>query len=403
MADTAHPAPRSENVKEAYAPPVTPVAAPPKAASNAAGNATRKRLLTYVGIAVAIGAIAYGAYYGLVASHYVSTDNAYVGTDTAQVNALVAGPVKSIAVAETQNVKTGDILMTIDDSDARIAVEQAQAALALAQRHVQGYYANDAALAGQVGARQAEVSRANAMIAAAQSGLDNAKTELTRRQNLAQSGAVSQEELTSAQNAFTQAQAGYNTALAGRAEAIAGVQAAGGERQGNAVNFSGVSASQNPEVLAAQARLDAANLALSRTVVRAPTDGIIARKAVQVGQQVAVGTPMMTVVPTSKAYVDANFKEGQLTKVVPGQCVELHSDLYGKSVTYHGRVRGISGGTGSAFSLIPAQNASGNWIKVVQRLPVRVDLDPNEVAAHPLRVGLSMTARINVAAQAVCH
>ncbi len=396
MADTAHPAPRSENVKEAYAPPVTPVAAPPKAPVNIAGNATRKQLLTYVGIAVAIGVVAYGAYYGLVASHFVSTDNAYVGAETAQVNALVAGPVKSIAVVETQTVKAGDILMTIDDSDARIAVEQAQADLALAQRHVQGYYANDAALAGQVGARQAEVARSTAMIASAQSALDNAKTELTRRQNLSTSGAVSQEELTSAQNAYSQAQAAYNTALAGRAEALAGVQAAGGERQGNAVNFSGVSAAQNPEVLAAQAKLDAANLALSRTVVRAPTNGIVARKAVQVGQQVAIGTPMMTVVPTAQAYVDANFKEGQLTKVVPGQKVELTSDLYGKKIVYHGTVRGISGGTGSAFSLIPAQNASGNWIKVVQRLPVRIDLDPKEVAAHPLRVGLSMDAKIDV-------
>lgn len=396
MADTAHPAPRAENAKEAYAPPVTPVAAPPKAPANAAGNAKRRQLLTYVGIGVAAAAIAYGAYYGLVASHYVSTDNAYVGTDTAQVNALVSGPVATIAVAETQYVKAGDVLLTIDDSDARIAVEQAQAALALAQRHVQGYYANDAALAGQVGARQAEVARATAQIASAQSALDNAKTELTRRQNLATSGAVSQEELTSAQNAYSQAQAAYNTALAGRAEALAGVQAAGGERQGNAVNFSGVSAAQNPEVLAAQARLDAANLALSRTVVRAPTDGIVARKAVQVGQQVAVGTSLMTVVPTSKAYVDANFKEGQLTKVVPGQKVELTSDLYGKSVKFHGTVRGISGGTGSAFSLIPAQNASGNWIKVVQRLPVRIDLDPKEVAAHPLRVGLSMDAKIDI-------
>ena len=396
MADTAHPAPRSEATKEAYAPPVTPATAPPKANGNAAGNAKRTQLLTYVGVAVAIGAIGYGAYYGLVASHYVSTDNAYVGTDTAQVNALVAGPVKSIAVAETQNVKAGDILMTIDDADAKIAVEQAEADLALAQRHVQGYYANDAALAGQVNAREAQVAGANAAIASAQSALDNAKTELTRRQNLAQSGAVSQEELTTAQNGYSQAQAAYNTAVAGRAEALAGVQAAGGERQGNAVNFSGVPAAQNPEVLAAQAKLDAANLALSRTVVRAPTDGIIARKAVQVGQQVAVGTPMMTVVPTSKAYVDANFKEGQLTHVLPGQKVELVSDLYGSKVVYHGTVRGISGGTGSAFSLIPAQNASGNWIKVVQRLPVRIDLDPAEVAAHPLRVGLSMAAKIDI-------
>ena len=405
MADTHHAKPaaaapldetRPGESKEHVAPPLPQGAQPPV---KPAGDAKRKRLLSYVAAVVAVGAVAYGAYYGLYASHFVSTDNAYVGTDTAQVNALVAGPIASIAASETQSVQAGDVLLTIDDSDAKIAVEQAKADLALAERHVQGYYADDQALAGQLGARQADVERATAQIAAAKSGLDNARTELTRRQNLAASGAVSQEELTTAQNAFNQAQAAYDTALAGRDSALAAVRAAGGQRASNSVMISGVAADQNPEVLAAKARLDAAELALERTVVRAPTDGIVARKAVQVGQQVAVGTPLMTVVPTSRAYVDANFKEGQLTRVKPGQAVELTADLYGKSVKYHGIVRGISGGTGSAFSLIPAQNASGNWIKVVQRLPVRIDLDPKEVAAHPLRVGLSMAAKIDISKQ----
>ncbi len=398
MPDTAKPS--LENAKEAYVPAADTRTSSP-VNPQAALNTKRKRLLTYVGIAAVVGAIAWGAYYGLVASHYVTTDNAYVGTDTAQVNALVAGPVSRILVNETQVVKAGDILLTIDDADARINVEQAQAALAMAQRHVQGYYASDAALAGQVNVRQADVERADAGIASAQADLDNAKTELARRQNLAQSGAVSQEELTSAQNNFALAQAAYTTAQANRNGAIAAVQAAGGQRASNATQFSGVSADQNPEVLAAKARLDAAQLALDRTVVRAPTAGVITKKAVQVGQQVALGTALMTVVPTGTAYVDANFKEGQLTKVLPGQCVELTADLYGKSVKYHGTVRGLSGGTGSAFSLIPAQNASGNWIKVVQRVPVRVDLDPKDVAAHPLRVGLSMDARIDVS-KATC-
>ncbi|MGA9659311.1 MAG: HlyD family efflux transporter periplasmic adaptor subunit [Asticcacaulis sp.] len=386
MPDTAQNIENPENNAPGAAPATKPVAT---------GNARRRRLLTWLGVAVAVGAVVYGAYYFIVASHYVSTDNAYVGTDTAQVNALVSGPVASISVSETQAVKAGDILMTIDDADAKIAVTQAQAALALAKRHVQGYMASDAALAGQVGASEAELARSQAMIAAAQSSLNNAKTELQRRQNLAQSGAVSQEELTTAQNAYTQAQAQYNTALANRDAAKAGVASAGGQRATNATQFSGVTQDQNPEVLNAQAKLDAAELALQRTTVRAPTDGIIAKKAVQVGQQVQVGTPLMTVVPTSRAYVDANFKEGQLRKVKAGQCVELYSDLYGKSVKYNGTVRGISGGTGSAFSLIPAQNASGNWIKVVQRLPVRIDLDPKQLASHPLRVGLSMDAKID--------
>ncbi|WP_443750034.1 HlyD family efflux transporter periplasmic adaptor subunit [Asticcacaulis solisilvae] len=358
-------------------------------------NAKRKQLLTYVGAAVVIGVIGWGAYYALYASHYVETDNAYVGTDVAQVNALVAGPIASVSALETQHVKAGQVLATIDDADARIAVEQAQAALALAERHVQGYVANDAALAGALGARQADVERADAQIASAQADLDTAKTNLARRQKLATSGAVSQEELTDAQDAFAKAQAAMSNAVASRDAARAAVTAAGGQRQNNSTLFAGVSPDQNPEVLAAKARLDAAELALSRTVVKAPADGIVSKKAIEVGQQVAIGTPLMTVVPTDHAYVDANFKEVQLKQVYPGQKVELTSDLYGKSVKYHGTVRGISGGTGSAFSLIPAQNASGNWIKVVQRLPVRIDLDPKEVAAHPLRVGLSMTAKID--------
>jgi len=403
MPDTVHNAPKAaapldastSTPKDYVGPATSPVDEPRVSKGSSESNEKRKRLLTYVGIAALLGGLGYATYYGLVASHYVSTDNAYVGTDSAQVNALVSGPVASIAAAETQEVRAGDVLMTLDDSDAKIAVEQAAAALALAKRHVAGYYASDTALAGQLGARQAQVDSAQAMITSAQSGLDNAKSELTRRQNLAQSGAVSQEELTSAQNSFAQAQAAYASAVANLAEARAGVAAAGGQRATNATQFSGVSADQNPEVLAAQARLDAANLALARTIVRSPTDGIVSKKAVQVGQQVAIGTPLMTVVPTSRAYVDANFKEGQLRKVKAGQPVELHSDLYGKSVTFHGTVRGISGGTGSAFSLIPAQNASGNWIKVVQRLPVRIDLNAQEVKTHPLRVGLSMDARID--------
>ena len=361
----------------------------------ATGNAKRKQLLTYVAAAVVVGVIGWGAYYGLYASHFVETDNAYVGTDVAQVNALVAGPIASVSALETQHVKAGQVLATIDDADARIAVEQARAALALAERHVQGYVANDAALAGALSARQADVERAEAQIASAQADLDTAKTNLARRQKLATSGAVSQEELTDAQDAFARAQAALSNAIATRDAARAAVTAAGGQRQNNSTLFAGVPADQNPEVLAAKARLDAAELALSRTVVKAPADGIVSKKAIEVGQQVAVGTPLMTIVPTDHAFVDANFKEVQLKKVVPGQKVELTSDLYGKSVKYHGVVRGISGGTGSAFSLIPAQNATGNWIKVVQRLPVRIDLDPKEVAAHPLRVGLSMTARID--------
>ena len=180
------------------------------------------------------------------------------------------------------------------------------------------------------------------------------------------------------------------------AQASSQRSAAAGNLAANQALIQGATSNSAPDVLAAEARLRQAQLDLARTVIRAPIDGVVANRTIQVGQRVAAGTTMMRIVPVNSADVDANFKEGQLTKVKPGQPVKLTSDLYGDDVEYHGRVVGFSGGTGSAFALIPAQNATGNWIKVVQRLPVRVALDPKELAAHPLRVGLSMTAEVDV-------
>ncbi|MBS0384314.1 MAG: efflux RND transporter periplasmic adaptor subunit [Proteobacteria bacterium] len=256
------------------------------------------------------------------ASRFVSTDNAYVGADTATVTPLISGPVAQVLVRETQSVNAGDILVQLDDADARLALAQAQADLARAQ--------------------------ANAA---------TARVDLARRTALAPEGAVSADELTAAQNTASTSQAA---------------------------------------LLATQARVQAAELALSRTTIRAPIAGVVSNKHVEMGQQVQAGAPLMVIAPITSAYVDANFKEGQLRDVHVGQPVTLHSDLYGGSVAYHGRVTGLSGGTGAAFSLIPAQNASGNWIKVVQRVPVRIALDPRELQAHPLRVGMSMSATIDV-------
>jgi membrane fusion protein (multidrug efflux system) len=295
----------------------------------------------------------------------------------------VAGPVARVLVRETEIVKAGQPLVLLDDSDARIAVAQAAAALGQAERRVKGYEANDAALAGQVGARDADVARAR-------SDLDRARTDLDRRQALSASGAVSGDELTNAKNKFAEAQAALAQSQAART-------AAQGNREANRVLIEGVAVEQNPEVAAARAKLDAAQLALDRTVIRAPADGEVSKKTVEPGQQLQVGVPIMQVVPTTEAFVDANFKEVQLEKVRPGQNVTLTSDLYGGGVKFHGRVRGLTGGTGAAFSLIPAQNASGNWIKVVQRVPVRIDLDPKELIQHPLRVGLSMKASVDIA------
>jgi membrane fusion protein (multidrug efflux system) len=353
-------------------------AAPAPAAARAN---PRRRQLTILAVVLAVGLALWGVYAVIFSGKTVKTDNAYVGAEVAQVTPLVAGQAARVLVRETETVKAGDPLVILDDADARIAVAEAEAALHQAERRVEGLQAGDAALGGQVAARQADVARAR-------SDLSRARLELSRRQNLSQSGAVSGEELTNARSAATAAEAAL-------AQAEANLRASQGERQANAVQIRG-GAVDNPEVALARARLDAARLALQRTVIRAPTGGVVARKQVQVGQQVQVGAPIMAITPLKSAYVDANFKEVQLDKVHPGQPVTLTSDLYGKTVKYHGSVVGFAGGTGSAFSLIPAQNASGNWIKVVQRLPVRIQLDPRELAAHPLRVGLSMKVAIDI-------
>lgn len=358
-------------------------------------NGNRRRLLTGLAVVVVVGIVLWALYAFFIGSRHVETDNAYVGAEVAQVTPLISGPVAQVLVSETQIVTAGQPLVVIDDADARIAVLAAQAALGQAQRKVQGYFASDDALAGQVAARDADIARAAAAVTGAQASLEQARVELSRRKALADSGAVSGEELTTAQSQFTNAQSALVEARAALAQAKATRAAAEGSREVNTALISGLPAGKNPEVVAAEARLAAAQLALDRTVLRAPLAGVVSKKNVQVGQQVQVGAPLMAIVPTTSAYVDANFKEVQLDKVRVGQPVILTSDLYGGGVKFHGRVKGLSGGTGSAFSLIPAQNASGNWIKVVQRLPVRITLDPAELKDHPLRVGLSMKATID--------
>ena len=365
------------------------------AASPAKPN-NRRQLLTGLAVVVGIGIVLWVLYAVFIGSHHVETDNAYVGAEVAQVTPLVSGPVAQVLVSETQVVAAGQPLVVIDDADAKIAVLSAQAALGQAQRKVQGYFASDTALAGQVAARDADIARAQAGVTGAQASLEQARIELSRRKALSNSGAVSGEELTTAQSQFTNAQSAVAEARAALAQAKATRAAAEGSRDVNTALISGLPANKNPEIAAAaEARLASAQLALDRTVLRAPLAGVVSKKAVQVGQQVQVGAPLMAIVPTTNAYVDANFKEVQLDKVAIGQPVILTSDLYGGGVKFHGRVKGLSGGTGSAFSLIPAQNASGNWIKVVQRLPVRIALDPAELKQHPLRVGLSMKATID--------
>ena len=361
-----------------------------------ATKAKRKKLFTGFAAGIALIGGSYYAYDVLVASKHAETDNAYVGADVAQVTPLIGGPVREVLVEDTQQVRRGDVLVRLDDTDAKIAVAQAEANLASAVRKVQGLHATDSGLGAQIAARAADEARTQAQIAAAQSDVEKTRIDLQRRQELASTGAVSGDELTTARNAFNTAAASLRAAQAARAQAAATRNAAVGDRDANRALIANSTVDNNPEVLAARAALAQARVDLERTVLRAPIDGVVSQRRVQVGQRVQAGTQIMVVVPVQAAYVDANFKEVELTKVRPGQPVELTSDLYGEDVVFHGKVAGFSGGTGAAFALVPAQNATGNWIKVVQRLPVRVTLDPKELRKNPLRVGLSMNVDVDV-------
>jgi membrane fusion protein (multidrug efflux system) len=356
----------------------------------------RKQLFAGLAGAIALAALGAGGAWLATGARYVATDNAYVDATSAQVTPMIAAPVRQLLVADTQAVKQGQVLVVLDDTDARIALASAQAELGAAQRRVQGYFETGSSLKAQISARLADQAKAAAGVAAARSDMEKARLDLERRQRLAPQGFVTGEELARVQNGFDAAQASYQAALAAQAQAQADREAAKGALGANAALTANATVDTNPEVMQARAKVEQAKVDLERTVIRAPIDGVIAKNAVQVGQRVTAGVPLMTVVPVQQAYVSANFKEGQLAKVRQGQPVELTSDLYGSKVKFHGRVVGLGGGTGSAFALIPAQNATGNWIKVVQRLPVRVALDPAELAAHPLRVGLSMNAKIDL-------
>jgi len=327
----------------------------------------RKRLLIGLGLTVAKAGLAYGAYYAFEASRYVTTDNAYVGASVAQINSQVSGPIAKVAVDDTRQVHKGDVLVVIDDSDAKLALARAQADYQHTLQRVSQYYSQRSAAAATVQARVSDVMRTSG--------------DYMRRQNLAESGAISREQLANARSAAEAAEAN----LAAARESF----------QAQSEMVKGVGIADHPETVAARAAVEKARLDLSRTVIHAPIDGVVAQRKAQVGQSVQPGQSLMTVTPLAQAYVDANFKEGQLGDVRVGQPVELTSDLYGSDVVYHGKVTGMGGGTGSAFAVIPAQNATGNWIKVVQRVPVRIALNGQELTAHPLRVGLSMTATID--------
>ena len=332
---------------------------------------SRKRnLFVATGIIGAL-AIGYGAYWGLVLSHQESTDDAYVAGHMVQLTPEVGGTVVKIAAEDTDRVNSGQTVVAFDSSDAKLAFERARNEFAQTVRETRQLMTSTQQLAAQVAVREAELAKAEA--------------DLKRRATLAGSDAISSEELGHARDAVSTATAALDAAReqAKATDALVGKDAL----------------AKQPNVQRAASKLKEAWLALQRTEVKAPVSGYVARRNVQVGQRVAAGTPLLVVVPLESVWVDANFKEVQLAKIRIGQDVELSADVYGSKVIYHGKVQGLSAGTGSAFSLLPAQNATGNWIKVVQRVPVRIQLDPKELKEHPLRVGLSVDAVVDISKQ----
>ena len=319
--------------------------------------------------AVLIGT-AWGVYWDRDLRYSVYTDDAYVSGNVVQITPQISGTVVAIGADNTQFVKAGQALVRLDPADARVALQESEAQLARTVRQVRNLFATTSELQANVELRRTELVKA--------------QSDYTRRARLERTGAISQEELQHADDAVKAAQAG--------------VVAAQQQLAANRAWIDGTTLQSNPAVRDAAAAVHAAYLNYARTVLPAPVSGFVAKRDVQLGERVSTGTPLMSVVPLNQVWVDANFKESQLDAMRVGQPVTLISDLYGSGVVFHGRVVGFGAGTGSAFALLPAQNATGNWIKIVQRVPVRIALDARELARHPLQIGLSMKAYVDVRA-----
>ncbi|PUA19221.1 HlyD family efflux transporter periplasmic adaptor subunit [Glaciimonas sp. PCH181] len=329
----------------------------------------RRGLLIAVTVILIILLIAYGIWWAVFARHYQSTDDAYVSGNVVQVTPQVGGTVLAINADDTELVHAGKPLIELDKADTKVALDQAEAQLAQTVREVRTLFVNNSALSANVTARKSEVEKARA--------------DLARRQQLISTGAVSKEELEHAKVALQAADA----ALQATSEQLAS----------NRVLTDKTTVEQHPNVLRAAAQVRNMYLNYARTTLPAPITGYIAKRSVQVGQRVAAGTALLSIVPLNALWVDANFKEVQIASMRIGQPVTLVSDLYGSKIEYHGEVAGLAAGTGSAFALLPAQNASGNWIKIVQRIPVRITLDPKDLETHPLRIGVSMDVKVDIA------
>ena len=329
----------------------------------------KRRLLLLILLAIIIvAAVAFGLYYWLHARFYENTDDAYVNGNLVQITPQVTGTVTAITADDGDFVKKGQVLVRLDPSDTIVRQENAEATLAQVVRQVRGLYSN--------------VDNYRSLMAARKIELQRAKDDYQRRANLARDGAISQEELSHARDALTSAETALSSA----------------QQQLNTTTalVDDTTISTHPDVKAAAAQLRQAYLDHVRSTLVAPVSGYVAKRSVQVGSRVQPGTALMAVVPLDQIWIDANFKETQLVDMRIGQPVEIDADLYGGNISYHGKVESLGVGTGSAFSLLPAQNASGNWIKIVQRLPVRIRLDQQDLDKYPLRIGLSTNVTVDM-------
>ena len=326
---------------------------------------------------------------------FSSTDDAYVGGDVVSVTSLTRGTVASIFGDTTQAVIEGQLLVQLDDSDARLQLDGAEADLAAAVREVRGLYATSRGNLPLIEQRRADLARAQAELASSESALALAEAEFKRRESLVRQNFISAENLQIAQTARDAARAQHDAALSAVRAGSSAIAQSVDQADVSSARVDNTSLENHPNVRAAAVKVREAALALARTRVLAPVSGQVAKRPVQIGEWIQPGDALMAIVPLDKIWLDANFKETELSNVRIGQPVRMTSDFYGNSVVFHGRVVGLAPGTGSAFALLPAQNATGNWVKIVQRLPVRIALDSKELQQHPLRIGLSVDATID--------
>ncbi|MDD2054755.1 efflux RND transporter periplasmic adaptor subunit [Pseudomonas putida] len=337
-------------------------------AQEASHSRKRKTWLTILAVLVIVGGLGVWAWHELYGRWSESTDDAYVNGNVVEITPLTTGTVVSIGADDGDLVHEGQVLLNFDPSDAEVGLQSAEANLARTVRQVRGLYSNVDGMKAQVAAQKAEVQKA--------------QENFSRRRNLAAGGAISQEELSHARDDLASAQSALNSAQQQLASSSALVD--------------DTVVSSHPEVQAAAAQLRQAYLAHARTTLIAPVTGYVAKRTVQLGQRVQPGTALMAVIPLNQLWIDANFKETQLRQMRIGQPVDIETDLYGSSVKFSGTVDSLGAGTGSAFALLPAQNATGNWIKIVQRVPVRIHINAEELAQHPLRIGLSTLVEVNL-------